>query len=43
MDFFIQGEGDGTASAVVNQLWTWMFQKQNKIFLFAQTAYLFVD
>jgi hypothetical protein len=24
-EFSIQGEGDGTASAVVNQLWAWLF------------------
>jgi hypothetical protein len=26
-EFSIQGEGDGTACAVVNQLWAWLFKK----------------
>jgi hypothetical protein len=26
-EFSIQGEGDGTAFAVVNQLYAWLFQK----------------
>jgi hypothetical protein len=26
-EFSIQGEGDGNTSAVVNQLWAWLFQK----------------
>jgi hypothetical protein len=41
-EFFIQGGGDGTACAVVNQLWAWLFQKR-KLFFFALTANLFVD
>jgi hypothetical protein len=39
----MQGERDGTAFAVVNQLWAWLFQKQNKIFFFVLTANSLVD
>ena len=34
----IQGEGDGTACAVVNQLWVWLFTNSKKIFFNAPTA-----
>jgi hypothetical protein len=43
MKFYIQGEGDCTAFAVVKQLWACFFQKQNKIFFSALTANVLVD
>ena len=32
MKISIQGEGDGTAYGVVNQLWAWLFTKSKKMF-----------
>ena len=34
----IQEEGDGTACAVVNQLWAWLFTNSKKYFKIAPTA-----
>jgi hypothetical protein len=42
-EFSTQGEREGTACAVVNQLLEWLFQKSNEIFFFALTANFLVD
>jgi hypothetical protein len=41
-EFFTQGEGDGTAKAVVNQQWANFFTKKN-IFFFALMANFLLD
>jgi hypothetical protein len=38
----IQGEGDGTAIAVIKQLWVWLFQEINEN-IFVATANFLVD
>jgi hypothetical protein len=39
-EFSIKGEGDGTACAVINQLWAWLFQNKTNIFLCTNSQFL---
>jgi hypothetical protein len=38
-EFFKPGKGIVPQMQLFNQLWNWLFQKSNKIFFFAPTAY----
>ena len=40
IEISIQGEGDGTAFAVLNQLWAWLFTNCKKVFLIYQQPIL---